>query len=185
MLLTLQSEKEMFKLESRRKVYNLVKKFSGCNFHELERKSNIPLGTIKYHLDYLAKHKVIEIQRDGNKLRYFPTEITSNNKKLLVLLRQRTIRNILLYSINHKECQQKEIIDFTQLAHSTVSWYLARLVKDNILSLTSKPTGLYYSLLVNKSEILSLLITYKESFFDNLVDQTIEMWSGYGDKNKQ
>ncbi len=171
-----QKEQEILDLDLRKKIYDLVKKFSGCNFHSLKRESNIPIGTLQYHLNYLTRYSLIEIQKDGNKTRYFTREVTTENKKLLMLLRQNNIRTILLFMINHKECSQRDIIDFLRLSPSTVSLYLSKLVKDNIIQIKIDKRKITYSLAVKEAGIISLLITYKKSFFDRLVEQTIEMW---------
>ncbi|GEM_PF-2917137 len=162
-------------LASRRKIYALVQQYSGCNFHALERRSNIPATTLQYHLHYLAKEKLITTQKDGNKIRYFPNALPSKDKDLLTLLRQKHIRHILLLLL-HKECQQHELAQALQLSSSTVSWYLSKLARQHIIAFHGKK-DIYYQLVIPATEIIPLLITYKESFFDGLVDKTIEMWN--------
>lgn len=174
---TTKKEQEILNLESRRKIYHLVKQFSGCNFRELERKSNIPRSTLYYHLHYLTKYQLITTQKDGNKIRYFTQNVLTKDKKILTFLRQKNIRHILLFILNHTECQQKDIIHFLQLSPSTVFGYLSRLVTHHILQLIKKDRETYYCLAIEEKEIISLLITYKESFFDTLVEQTIDMWT--------
>jgi len=170
-------EQEILALESRRNIYHLVKKFSGCNFHELERKSSIPSGTLQYHLHYLAKYGLITTQKDGNKIRYFTHHVPARDKTLLTLLRQKTIRHMLLFILNHKECKQQDITHFLSLSPSTVSWYLSRLVKHQVLEVITKKREAYYRLAIPAADIMPLLIIYKESFLDKLVDQTIAMWT--------
>ena len=170
-------EQEILTLESRRKIYALVKQFSGCNFHELERKSMIPTGTLQYHLHYLTKHGLITTQKDGNKIRYFTQTVTTKDRSLLIFLRQKNIRHILLFILHHKECRQQKIIHFLRLSPSTVSLYLSRLVRHQVLQVITKDREVHYRLAISATDIISLLITYKESFFDKLVDQTIEMWN--------
>lgn len=172
-----QKEHEILKLELRRNVYNLVKRFSGSNFHDLERKSNIPMSTLQYHLNYLTKHGLITIQKDGNKIRYFTKQLNSQDKRILILLRQKPIRRILLLLLNNKECTQKEIIDFLKISPSTASYYISNLIKNNVLETIQSKLRIKYTLAINEEEIISLLVTYKDSFFDKLVDQTIEMWN--------
>lgn len=172
-----QKEQEILNLDLRKKIYDLVKKFSGCNFHSLKRESNFSSGTLQYHLNYLTRHGLIKIQKDGNKTRYFTKEITTENKRLLMLLRQDNIRTILLFILTKKECFQRDIINFIKLSPSTVSWYLAKLLKWNVIQMKIKDEKVCYSLSVKETEIISLLIAYKKSFLDNLVDKTIEMWN--------
>ncbi len=171
-----EKEQEILALASRRTIYALVKKFSGCNFHELERKSGLPTSTLQYHLHYLTKHGLLSMQRDGNKIRYFTQHVPQEDKQLLVLLRQQTIRHLLLFILTHKTCRQKDLIDFLKLSPSTVSGYLARLVENGALQIITKHKENSYHLAVEEKAMIALLVTYKESFFDKLVDQTIEMW---------
>jgi predicted transcriptional regulator len=154
-----------------------VKKFSGCNFRYLERESMIPAGTLQYHLHYLTKHKLITTQKDGNKIRYFTQSVTAKDKTLLTFLRQKNIRHIILFILTHKEGRQRDLIDFLKLSPSTVSGYLSRLMESQILQVIEKKKEIYYHLAVKETDIISLLMTYKESFLDSVVDQTIDMWT--------
>ena len=169
-------KEEILQLASRRKIYDLVKKFSGCNFRDLERKSSLPVGTLQYHLHYLAKHELIAEKKDGNKIRYFAKDIKPTDRLLLSLLRQKTIRHLLLFIMSHKKGRQQEIVAFLNLSPSTVSWYLSRLVKQNVLAVMKKEGEHCYRLALPEKEIITLLMTFKESFFDKMVDHTIETW---------
>lgn len=172
-----EKEREILNLESRRKVYEVVKKYSGCSFHDLERKSSVAAGTLQYHLHYLAKYGLITIEKDGNKMRYFAKDMPEKERKLLAVLRQKNNRLILVHLINQKSCAQKELAKMLAVSPSTISWYMARLVKERIVKSVKKQGEVHYSLAGEEAEIMALLITYKESFFDKVVDQTIEMWA--------
>ena len=172
-----EKEREILHLESRRKIYLLVKQFSGCSFHDLKRESSIAAGTLRYHLHYLAKYGVITAQKDGNKIRYFAKDIAEKDRKVLVLLRQKKSRHIVLQILNKKACSQRELVQILGVAPSTMSEYLAKLVKNQVLNAVKKEGGLQYSLAMEEAEIIGVLITYKESFLDKLVDQTIDMWA--------
>ena len=169
-------EKKILELDARKKIYGIVKKFAGCHFREIERKSKLSTGSVNYHLGYLNKNGLIKEEKEGNNIRYFPKEFKSENKKLLGLLRQKSIRGILIYMITNKDCNHEQIVKFVKLSPSTVSWHLKKLEDENIITFTKKGRKTHYDLLINKEEIINLLITYKESFFDSLVDNVIEMW---------
>ncbi|MBS3144792.1 transcriptional regulator [Candidatus Woesearchaeota archaeon] len=170
-------DSEILQLESRRKIYDLVKEFSGCNFHELERRTSIAPTTLQYHLHYLTKHGLITLQKDGNKIRYFIQHLQPEDKRLLVFLRQQNIRHLLLFILTHKTCRQKDLVEFLQLSPSTISLYLSRLIASKVLQTVTKGKELSYQLAIVEDDLVTLLITYKASFFDQLVDQTIEMWN--------
>ena len=163
---------EVLQLENRRKIYDLVRKNPGCHFREIERKIKIPHGTLRYNLNFLARHNILIEKKDKNNIRYFTKNIDSEDSNLISLLRQNSIRKILLFFLMNKNPKHKDIVDFVKLSPSTVSWHLTNLARKNIIEKTK--TG--YNLIIDKNNILKLLITYKESFLDSLVNRTIEMW---------
>lgn len=171
-----EKENKILELDSRKKIYNIIKKFAGCHFREIERISKLPTGTVKYHLDYLAKHGLVSQIKEGNNLRYFPRDFNPENKKLMSLLRQKSIRQILLFVVIHNNCNHEQIVKYFELSPSTVSWHLKKLEESNIIGFIREGRKTYYNILINKEEIIKLLITYKESFLDSLVDRVIEMW---------
>ncbi len=169
-------ENRVLELDTRRNIYNLVQKFAGCHFRELERISGLPTGTLKYHLNYLSRHGLIKEEKYGNKLLYFPRQFKSENKILLGLLRQKSVRDILLFILTHQNCNHEDIVQFVDLSPSTVSWHLKKLEDSEIVVSAKDGRNTYYKILIDEDEIINLLVTYKESFFDSLVDRVIEMW---------
>ncbi|MEK6926351.1 MAG: winged helix-turn-helix transcriptional regulator [Nanoarchaeota archaeon] len=167
--------KEIIALDNRRKVYELVRENPGLHFREIERKSKIPYGTLKYHLNFLVKKDLLVEKKYENNARYFSKEFSPDDFPILSLLRQKSIRKILLFLISSKNCAHSDIASFTKLSPSTVSWHLSKLIRKGVIEKTSiKP--IIYRLRVDKDDIIKLLISYKESFLDSLVDKTIEMW---------
>ena len=169
-------DKKILELNARRKIYNIIKKFAGCHFREMERISRLPTGTVKYHLDYLTKHGLVIQIKEGNNLRYFPRDFNFENKKLMSLLRQKSVREILLLVLIHNNCNHQQIANYVKLSPSTVSWHLKKLKEYGIIGFTREGKSAHFTILSNKEEIINLLITYQESFLDSLVDRVIEMW---------
>jgi predicted transcriptional regulator len=168
-------DEKILDLELRNKIFNLVSKHAGSHLRELERKTKIPYSTLKYHLHFLAKHNLIlEKSGDGN-TKYYPKDIESEDIEILALLRQKNIRKILLFTLTNPSSTPKDLEDFTRLAPSTINWYIAALVKKDVLK---KQSGkkLTYKLAYDKNKIMKILITYRESFLDAFVNKTIEMW---------
>ena len=106
---------KILELNTRTRVYNLVKEYAGCHFREIERKSRLPGSTLKYHLNYLTRHELILEEKDKNNIRYFPKEFNTNNKELLMLLRQEIIRKILIFLLTNENSSHEEIVRFVKL----------------------------------------------------------------------
>jgi predicted transcriptional regulator len=167
---------DVLDLESRRTIYDLVTRFAGCHLREIERASGMSFGMVSYHLSYLKRHHLIREERDGNHLRYFPLTMDVHDEKLLALLRQRSVRNILLFIMVHEGCSHQDIVSFVRLSPSTITWHLKKLLVNEIIRLERRGKYNSYLLDVPKELIMNLLITYRESFLDSLVDGFLELW---------
>ena len=172
---SLQKDK-ILDLDTRKKIYNLVKEHAGCHFRDIGRKSNLPASSVKYHLNYLTKHRLIQEEKDGNNIRYFPREFNTDNKVLLGLLRQKSLRKILILLLTNKNCSHGEIVRFLRLSPSTVSWHLKKLVEKGFIKSNQIGKRIKYSSLVKDDEVINLLMTYQDSFLDSLVNKVMEMW---------
>ena len=169
-------EKKILELDNRRLIYNIVNKYAGSHFREIERISKLSTGVVKYHLSYLSKNGLIIEQKDGNNIRYFPKQITAENKTLLTLLRQETIRKIILFLIIHDKSNHEQIVESIKLSPSTITWHIKKLIDNHLVKSEKKGRKTYYIIIFDKEEIMKLLITYQESFLDSLVDRVIDMW---------
>lgn len=170
-------EEKILELGTRRRIYDVVQAHAGCHFREVGRRSGLAEGSARYHLAFLLKHGLIREEREGNTLRYFPCSIASDQKKLLGFLRQESVRRILLFILNHENCNHEHIVAFTGLSPSTVSWHLRKLEEGGLVGSQRSGRKTFHRLLGNKDDLMKLLITYKASFFDALVDRAVEMWT--------
>ena len=166
----------ILELENRRKIFEIVKKYSGCHFREIERKSDIAHGTLKYHLNFLNKHGLIIQKKDNNTIRYFPKDFQASKTNLLSFLRQSSLRKIILYVLMNENCSHEEISRFVQLSPSTISWHLNKLLSAGVIGRKRRGRKTQYVIAIDKNEIIKLLITYKDSFLDSIVNKAIEMW---------
>ncbi|HII16363.1 TPA: winged helix-turn-helix transcriptional regulator [Candidatus Woesearchaeota archaeon] len=169
-------EKQVLSVEARRRLYRLVREHAGLHFREIERKSLLPTGTVQYHLGYLCRQGLLKSEKDSHSLRYFPMEFTAESKQLMAILRQRSMRSILLFLLAHHGCSHEEITKSVKLAPSTVSWHLRKLEDAGAIASEKDGRKTRFSLLINSQEVINLLITYKKSFLDSVVDNVIEMW---------
>jgi len=170
------NQAEVLDLESRRKIYELVRQHAGGHMREIQRASGLSFGMISYHLSYLVKYNLIKEEKDGNYVRYYPVSIDIKDEKLLALLRQRSVRTILLIVVLHEGCSHQEISTGVGLSLSTTTWHLKKLIDNGVVVSDKKIKGKAYSLGVPKERIINLLITYQESFLDTLVDGLVELW---------
>ncbi|AKB75617.1 Transcriptional regulator, ArsR family [Methanosarcina lacustris Z-7289] len=135
------------------------------------------VGNLQYHLQYLEKKNLIRASNDGDYVRYFIKDrsLSETERKMLYFLRRSGCRHILLQLLNNPDLNNKELSQAVGLSPSTISWNLNKLVKAGIIN--RKKTGrISQFTIVDPPAVAELLICYKESFLDILVDGFIEMW---------
>jgi predicted transcriptional regulator len=166
----------ILELESRRKIYNLITESPGLHFRELQRRLDIAYGKLQYHLEFMKKHGLIEEEKTEEYSRFYPSSFRSIvERDIMSLLRQKSIRHILLYLLENPGAQNKDIADATSLSPSTVSWHIGHLMQAKAVTQERKTNEACYY--VNEPEVvIRLLTTYKTSFIDAIVDRYVELW---------
>jgi Uncharacterized protein conserved in archaea len=164
-------------LETRRRLYEQIKKSPGIHFRELERRLHLVVGNLQYHLQYLEKKNLIRASSDEDYVRYFIKDrsLDETERKIISFLRRSGCRHILIQLLSNPELNNKELSQAVGLSPSTISWNLNKLVEAGIIE-REKNGRISRFTIVDPPKVVELLICYKESFLDTLVDGFIEMW---------
>jgi len=174
---------EKIELETRQKIYNFIQKHPGVHEREISRRLNIPLSTIDYHLHFLSKRQLISPSQDGHYKKYYTTgKISVKEKKILGILRQKPKRIIIIFLLLNPNSPHKKICRYLNLSASTTTFHLNKLVEFEIIN--KFPIGretIYY--IKNPEYISDLLITYKKSFVDDMVQRFSDSWLELHPKN--
>jgi predicted transcriptional regulator len=166
---------EILENERRRKIYGVVEANPGIYLRELQRILNMPLATLEYHLDYMTRKRIVFGEREGHLKRYYTKPLDPEDKKVLSALRQRRMREIMLIVLTNGKVKYQFLSDYLKLPHSTLSLYLKHLVDRNILAREKIGYETLYTV-QNEDRVAKVLIAYKSSFLDKLVDKTLTTW---------
>ena len=169
-------QKKVLELEIRKNLYSLILKSPGLHFREIQRRTKMATGQLTHHLNYLQKVSLIVTRSDGEYLRYYADmQISDTERRVLELMRQKSVRRILLYLLEYKSCSHEQLVESSDLSPATVSWHIKKLVDSKIVDKEVVGRHSFYS--INDFELVKkTLVTYRESFLDKIVDKFIEMW---------
>lgn len=171
-------EDKVLQLDARRRIFETIKEFPGIHMRELQRKTGMALGTLRYQIRFLERHGLIVEKREGRLLTYYPArggaEVDARDKKYLIILRQELPRLIVLHLMMHPHSTHSEIKVHFNVSPSTLSYHLKRLMGADILGRDEK--GRYYVL--DEERVAKVLITYRQSFLDAMVDAFVRFWEG-------
>jgi predicted transcriptional regulator len=135
----------------------------------------MPLSTLDYHLGYMVQKKIIERKRDGYYTRYYAKPLETIDRKLLSILRQKRLREIILIIINEEGAKYQTLLTRLKIPTSTLSFYINHLTKSNVILRHHIGREHIYTV-ANEDIIMKLLITYKSSFIDRLIDNVTSTW---------
>lgn len=166
---------EILENERRRKVYETIKKNPGLYVRQLQRIMGIPLSSLEYHLNYMARRHVILEEKSEHYTRYYSKSLVAEDKKVLSVLRQKTMREIVMIILVSKKSKYHFIVQTLKLPSSTVSFYLKYLFDNHIVERTKIGYENIYTL-TDEDRIAKVLITYQSSFLDKIVDKWASTW---------
>lgn len=161
--------------ENRRKIYSVIEENQGIHLRELKRRLNMPLTTLEYHLTYMMRKKIIYSEKENQFRRYYNRPLECEDKKVLSALRQKKMRNIVLFVFSKKDAKYQLISEELKLPYSTLSFYLKYLVGKGILEREKIGYETIYRV-KDEERIAKVLVAYKSSFFDKLVDKALNTW---------
>jgi len=140
----MKSRKDILDYEKRKKIYELILKNPGLHLRELSRILDIPMGSLRFHLNSLKKHDLITTKKIGRFKRYYAIYMVSNkDKEILNLLRQEIPRRIIILLLTagpgdiykDKETQKK--------AYLKKSTFTFTYSKKELIELTKYWNGIY------------------------------------------
>ncbi len=165
-------------LESRKKIFEVIKDYPGLNMKAIERKTEMTLNLVKYHIQKLEKMDMVNKVEEGGYKRYYPVKyegerLDKRDKRLLALLRKEIPLGIVIYMLNKGgKVKHKEMSDELNIPPSTLSYHLKKLKEKNILKMSQ---GSYQ--IVDEKHISHLLLEYEPP--DDIVERFLDAWEDF------
>ena len=162
-------------LDIRKKIYNTIKRNPGLHFRELQRRVGIATGALQYHLDYLAKKHLVKSEKETKFIRYYLIRQQFEDTALMSLLRQESMRKILVFLTQKRFATSNTISEGIGLSPSTASWHLEKLAQSGIVEKAKRGRRTFYKV-IDKDRVANLLVDYRKSFLDEMVNNFVEVW---------
>ena len=141
------SRKNILKLEKRREIYNFILENPGLHLREISRRTNISVGGLRHHLNFLKKIGLIDSKPDHRYTRYYVNQtVGAKDKEIINLLRQDIPRRIilLLFCIGPGDIYKNK--KAMEKAKKDPSSYLRTYSKKELIELTKYWKGPYAKL---------------------------------------
>ena len=91
------SKDDILKLETRRRLYNFILKNPGLHLREIKRRTNLPMGSLQYHIKSLNKYGIVVSKVNHGYIRFYSIKSVGNrDKEIINILRQEIPLRIIL-----------------------------------------------------------------------------------------
>jgi predicted transcriptional regulator len=175
---------EVLELQTRKRIYDEVCRFPGLHLRELSRQLNESVPLIEYHLNFMERYGIVTPITDGQYKRYYPRDpigseekrdtLSSEEKRIMGLLRQKIPLQIVLYLLKNGRGQHKDMLPLMNVSPSTLSHHLNKLVRRGVVEKTASGEERGYRIR-DESKIARLLMSYQPPP-GTVVDSFIEIW---------
>lgn len=172
---------EALALKVREQIYKAIEKAPGLHFRELQRRTNLAVGSLQYHIDYLQRAHLIRTDRHGKFVRYYTIrgKQLGEDTRTMSLLRQPSLRQICMFLLTRRSANNAKIASHLNLSPSTTSWHVTKLVDAEILGKRRRGRKTFFYI-QDKDRVAKLLTGYRKSFLDEAVDNFAQIWKEMG-----
>jgi predicted transcriptional regulator len=139
-------------------------------------KINLSNGVLSYYVRKLENNGIIKTKRTTRVSRFFINDMTEEESKLVSRLRQSTPKAILITLLENDRLKFQEIVSNVGKANATVSFYLSKLVSDEIVNYKKIDLKKNY-FIVEKQRIANLITEYHPDVIENASDNLADIMS--------
>lgn len=167
-------------LENRKKIFECIRGSPGLHFREIQRRTTLPIGVLEYHLNYLVNRSIVTLDKQENFSRYYPGgQLNSEKQRILSSLRQEIPRGIMLYLLRNPGATHGEVLTNFTISGGTLSYHIKKLVAKGVIRLEKVGRESRMTVL-DPDKVSDLLIIYRRTFFDKLVDEFVARYVEHG-----
>ncbi len=149
----------------------------GIRFRELMKSMKITNGVMSYYIQKLEKIGVVNTERTSGVLRLYSNTIKNSDIDIIKFLRISTPKKIMVVLLEEDLLTFRQITEKIQMSPSTTSFYLGKLLKTKILSISNVSPKKYT--LNNKQKVSNLIVLYHPSIVDSASDNLTDIFAAY------
>lgn len=162
-------------LDTRRRIYDHVVANPGNHLRAIKHELDMPMGQLEYHLLYLEKRGLLESKEDRYYKRFYPSRMSATDRRVLSAIRQEKPRQIVLIVLQDPGVDHRTIQEGMGIGASSLSFYMKDLMEKEVVEKRKEGRRSLY-IVKDPHRVVRILITYRPSFLDKMVDRFLETW---------
>ncbi|MGV8109118.1 winged helix-turn-helix transcriptional regulator [Methanospirillum sp.] len=127
------SRNTLFESRSRRDIYEFIVQSPGIHLRGIASAMNMELGTVRYHLDQLARFSQVTKFHSGGFARYYPPGYSADEKRAINLTTSPSRHRIMLMLKENPGLTRQEIGDRLKISAQAAGWHLSQLLDKELI----------------------------------------------------
>ncbi|MCW4016965.1 MAG: winged helix-turn-helix transcriptional regulator [Candidatus Bathyarchaeota archaeon] len=153
--MSLNYDASLLNQSTRIQIYNFITNTPGINFRGICNYLALPIGVVQYHLAVLMKGGFISNRRDGRNKRYFESrKFSSNEMRIISVLRRKTAGKILTILHNEKSVSHGIMAERLNISSQALTWHMKQLQEENLV--TGQADGITVRYSINEEFLATL-----------------------------
>jgi predicted transcriptional regulator len=169
-------EDDPLALDTRRRLYEAVRKAPGIGGREAQRAAGTGWGETVYHLERLTDAGLLHREQSGYQDHYFAATVPLGDRSLLRLTRSASARHLLVALLERPGRTVPDLVERTRLSPGRLSVHLRRLVDTGIVR-TGREGRLRTFEVADRERVVRVLVTYRAGIADEWVERLLATWS--------
>jgi predicted transcriptional regulator len=169
-------EEDLLTLDTRRRLYDAVRRAPGSGAREIQRAAGTAWGETVYHLDRLTEVGLLHREHGDHQDHYFVATVPLGDRQLLRLTQSASARRLLVALLEVSERTVPDLIERTTLSPGRLSVHLRRFLETGIVR-SGRNGRLRTFDVVDRDRAIRLLITYRVGPADEWIERLLESWA--------
>lgn len=169
-------EDDPLALETRRRIYEAVRRAPGVGGREAQRAAGTGWGETVYHLERLTSAGLLHREQSGHQDHYFAATVPLGDRQLLRFTRSASARHVLVALLERSGRTVPDLMERTGLSPGRLSVHLRRLMETGIVR-TGRAGRFRTFEIVDRERVMRLLVTYRSGIADEWVERLLATWS--------
>lgn len=162
--LSARARERLLALETRRRVFELVRSVPGIHLRRLAREAAMSVGTLEHHLHQLERHGLVASHRESKRRTYYASEdVPAKDIPLLHVLRHRLWRGLVLALLEEEDLDARTLSRAARGGTGLVHYHLRRLAASGWIRATRVGRETLYAL-QEPERVCAVLRAYGHTF---------------------
>lgn len=163
-------------ITNKTRIRALVSALPGVHLRQIQRILRLSFSSVRYNVDALKKTREVLDRTENGRSCLFPANVEAREMIVYYHLRNRSSRKILRAFVQKEKLTNRELIEITGYAKSTLSESIHRLLETEIVTTSFSLDGKVAYQLRDPALVIPMIRAADQTVLEEATDRFIQLW---------